>query len=180
MALLPLVVISGNNVSVYIVISGNDVSVYIVICGNNVSVYIVMCGNDVSVYTANHILTTNTNNGITTDTTNHILTTIQIMALLPLVRPMTLLLLAIIICEHNVEFLLCISFSVSCSQTRNVLKKSKINAQVIGNSCRFWLSYLGPILRVSVKSPLGLVLYYYFNMPTINKTYFILSYLTKY
>jgi len=29
----------------------------------------------------------------------------------------------------------------------------------------------------SVKSPLGLVLYCYLNMPTINKTYLILSYL---
>jgi hypothetical protein len=28
---------------------------------------------------------------------------------------------------------------------------------------------------MSVKSPLGLVLYCYLNMPTINKTYFILS-----
>jgi hypothetical protein len=30
---------------------------------------------------------------------------------------------------------------------------------------------------MSVKSPLGLVLYCYLNMPTINKTYLILSYL---
>jgi len=30
---------------------------------------------------------------------------------------------------------------------------------------------------MSVKSPLGFVLYCYLNMPTINKTYLILSYL---
>ena len=30
---------------------------------------------------------------------------------------------------------------------------------------------------MSVKSPLGLVLYCYLNMPTINKTYLVLSYL---
>ena len=35
------------------------------------------------------------------------------------------------------------------------------------------------VLCMSVKSPLGLVLYCYLNMPTINKTYLILSYLTK-
>jgi hypothetical protein len=32
---------------------------------------------------------------------------------------------------------------------------------------------------MSVKSPLGLVLYCYLNMPTINKTYLILSYPLK-
>ena len=32
---------------------------------------------------------------------------------------------------------------------------------------------------MSIKSPLGLVLYCYLNMPTINKTYLILSYHQK-
>jgi len=36
----------------------------------------------------------------------------------------------------------------------------------------FWIMHI-----FSVKSPLGLVLYCYLNMPTINTTYLILSYL---
>ena len=35
------------------------------------------------------------------------------------------------------------------------------------------------VLCMSVKNPLGLVLYCYLNMPTINKAYLILSYLIK-
>ena len=41
----------------------------------------------------------------------------------------------------------------------------------------YWDGCSKVIYNMLVKSSLGFVFYYYFNMPTINKTYLILSYL---